>query len=77
MVREVFKRAHDRIVHPDAILGKTDTVLDLVADARDSVAAGYASLGCRKSRRASADDPSSDEQPPARGAAPAPRVKAP
>ncbi len=38
---EVFEWVYDQFVRPNVILGKTDTVLDLVADALGSLAVGY------------------------------------
>ena len=38
---EVFDWVYDQLVRPNVILDKMDTILDLVADARGSLAAGY------------------------------------
>ena len=38
---EVFDWVYDQFVRPNVILDKTDTILDLVADVRGSLAAGY------------------------------------
>ena len=41
MLWEVFDWVYDQFVRPNVILDKMDTILDLVADARGSLAAGY------------------------------------
>jgi len=37
----VFEWVYEQFVRPNVILGNTATVLDLVADARGSLTAGY------------------------------------
>ena len=41
---EVFDWVYEQFVRPNVILGKTDTILDLVVAARGSLAAGYVCL---------------------------------
>jgi hypothetical protein len=44
MLWGVFDWVYEQFVRPNVILGKTDTILDLVAAARESLAAGYVCL---------------------------------
>jgi hypothetical protein len=41
---EVWEWVYDQFVRPNAILGKTDTIVDLIMGAIGAVAAGYACL---------------------------------
>lgn len=41
---EIAEWAYDGVVRPNAILGKTDTILDLVVDSVGAVVAGFVSL---------------------------------
>ena len=41
---EVWEWIYDQFVQPNAILGKTDTIIDMVMGAIGSIAAGYACL---------------------------------
>lgn len=43
-VWEVWEWIYDQLVRPNAILGKTDTIIDMVMGAMGSLAAGYACL---------------------------------
>lgn len=43
-VWEVWEWAYDQFVRPNAILGKTDTIIDMILGAIGALAAGYACL---------------------------------
>ncbi len=45
---EVAEWAYDEMVRPNAIRGKTDTIIDLIMDALGALAAGFACLGTLK-----------------------------
>jgi hypothetical protein len=44
VVWEVWEWLYDQMVRPNAILGKTDTITDLIVDFLGGVAAGYVTL---------------------------------
>jgi hypothetical protein len=49
---EVFEWVYDQFARPNVILGKKDTILDLVADARGPSRRAASARGCWGSRRA-------------------------